>query len=99
MSRFNSVCIRILKVKFHLRREWTIFIKRWSNCIRNYPINLGRKRGNTYEVVESDSIKVKIMRQFVFWNCLFFCKYFKSCKFEKAVAGGGCNFAGLFEEY
>lgn len=54
MSRFNSVCIRILKVKFHLRREWTIFIKRWSNCIRNYPINLGRKRGNTYEVVESD---------------------------------------------
>lgn len=46
--------IRILKVKFHLRREWTIFIKRWSNCIRNYPINLGRKRGNTYEVVESD---------------------------------------------
>ena len=49
-----NVCIRILKVKFHLRREWTIFIKRWSNCNRNYPINLGRKRGNTYEVVESD---------------------------------------------
>ena len=34
-----------------------------------------------------------------FGNCYSFGKYFKSCKFEKAVAGGGRNFAGLFEEY
>ena len=40
--------------KISLAQGMDDFIKRWSNCIRNYPINLGRKRGNTYEVVESD---------------------------------------------
>ncbi len=46
------------------------------------------------------SIKVKVMLPIsILGNCYSFGKYFKSCKFEKAVAGGGCNFAGLFEEY
>lgn len=46
------------------------------------------------------SIKVKVMLPIcILGIVILLASISKSCKFEKAVAGGGCNFAGLFEEY
>ena len=46
------------------------------------------------------SIKVKVMLPIsILGNCYSLASISSLVNSKKAVAGGGCNFAGLFEEY